>query len=107
MVLMWWKAELRQKPTNCNGLSNSSCIGRRDGRGHLIAGIETVAEYDIPAVMAHEFTHSMWIPDHYVYGKDGYGVGSEVSVWTNMDSGSWLDPPVDIDGWSKYPPRMG
>jgi M6 family metalloprotease-like protein len=77
----------------------------RDGRGHLIAGIETVAEYDIPAVMAHEFTHSMWIPDHYVYGKDGYSGGSEVGVWTNMDYGPFLDPPVDIDGWSKY--RLG
>jgi M6 family metalloprotease-like protein len=74
----------------------------RDGRGHLIAGIETVAEYDIPAVMAHEFTHSMWIFDHYVYGKDGYSAGSEVGVWTNMDAGTFLDPPVDIDGWSKY-----
>jgi M6 family metalloprotease-like protein len=77
----------------------------RDGKGHLIAGIETVAEFDFPAVMAHEFTHSMWIWDHYVYGKDGYSVGSEVSVWTNMDAGSALDPPVDIDGWSKY--RLG
>jgi len=74
----------------------------RDGRGHLIAGIETVAEFDIPSTMAHEFTHSMWISDHYVYGKDGYGVGSEVGVWTNMDAGPFLDPPVDIDGWSKY-----
>ncbi len=77
----------------------------RDGRGHLIAGIETVAEFDFPAVMAHEFTHSMWIPDHYVYGKDGYSAGSEVGVWTNMDYGPFLDPPVDIDGWSKY--RLG
>jgi M6 family metalloprotease-like protein len=74
----------------------------RDGRGHLIAGIETVAEFDFPSVMAHEFTHSMWISDHYVYGKDGYGVGDEVGVWTNMDYGDKLDPPVDIDGWSKY-----
>jgi len=74
----------------------------RDGRGHLISGIQTVAEYDIPSVMAHEFTHSMWIFDHYVYGKDGYSAGSEVGVWTNMDSGPFLDPPVDIDGWSKY-----
>jgi M6 family metalloprotease-like protein len=77
----------------------------RDGRGHLIAGIETVAEFDIPAVMAHEFTHSMWIWDHYVYRKDGYSGGSEVGVWTNMDAGPFLDPPVDIDGWSKY--RLG
>jgi M6 family metalloprotease-like protein len=77
----------------------------RDGRGHLISGIETVAEYDDPGTMAHEFTHSMWIPDHYVYGKDGYSVGSEVGVWTNMDMGPFLDPPVDIDGWSKY--RLG
>ena len=74
----------------------------RDGRGHLIAGIETVAEFDIPSTMAHEFTHSMWIPDHYVYRKDGYSGGSEVGVWTNMDYGPFLDPPVDIDGWSKY-----
>ena len=74
----------------------------RDGRGHLISGIETVAEYDFPSVMAHEFTHSMWISDHYVYSKDGYSAGSEVGVWTNMDYGPFLDPPVDIDGWSKY-----
>jgi M6 family metalloprotease-like protein len=74
----------------------------RDGRGHLIAGIETVAEYDDPGAMAHEFTHSMWISDHYVYRRDGYSGGSEVGVWTNMDYGDKLDPPVDIDGWSKY-----
>jgi M6 family metalloprotease-like protein len=74
----------------------------RDGRGHLIAGIETVAEFDIPSTMAHEFTHSMWIFDQYVYRKDGYSGGNEVSVWTNMDYGTFLDPPVDIDGWSKY-----
>jgi len=74
----------------------------RSGEGRLLSGIETVAEYDIPSTMAHEFTHSMWIPDHYVYAKDGYSAGSEVSVWTNMDSGSFMDPPVDIDGWSKY-----
>jgi M6 family metalloprotease-like protein len=74
----------------------------RDGRGHLISGIETVAEFDIPSAMAHEFTHSMWISDHYVYRRDGYSGGSEVGVWTNMDYGDKLDPPVDIDGWSKY-----
>ncbi|MCS6784146.1 MAG: hypothetical protein NZ581_02985 [Candidatus Caldarchaeum sp.] len=73
-----------------------------DGTGHLIAGIETVAEEDMPSVMMHEFTHSMWIADHYVYDKDGYSAGSEVGVWTNMDYGSALEPPVDIDGWSKY-----
>ncbi|MCX8193557.1 MAG: hypothetical protein N3G77_07105 [Nitrososphaeria archaeon] len=73
-----------------------------DGGWHLIAGVETVAEEDVPSVMIHEFTHSMWIYDHYVYSKDGYSAGSEVGVWTNMDSGPFLDPPVDIDGWSKY-----
>jgi M6 family metalloprotease-like protein len=75
---------------------------RPDGSGHLLSGIETVAEEDMPSVMMHEFTHSMWISDHYVYSKDGYSVGSEVGVWTNMDYGPFLDPPVDIDGWSKY-----
>jgi len=75
---------------------------RPDGSGHLLSGIETVAEADRPSVMMHEFTHSMWISDHYVYAKDGYSGGSEVGVWTNMDYGSHLDPPVDIDGWSKY-----
>ncbi|MEM1943392.1 MAG: hypothetical protein QXO30_07805 [Candidatus Caldarchaeum sp.] len=74
----------------------------RDGKGNLLAGILTVAEDDFPAVLAHEFTHSMWISDHYVYDKDGYSAGSEVGVWTNMDYGAFLDPPVDIDGWSKY-----
>ncbi|MEN2974512.1 MAG: hypothetical protein ABDH32_02905 [Candidatus Caldarchaeales archaeon] len=73
-----------------------------DGEWHLIAGVETVAEEDMPSVMMHEFTHSMWIYDHYVYSKDGYSAGSEVGVWTNMDAGPMLDPPVDIDGWSKY-----
>jgi len=73
-----------------------------DGEGHLLAGVETVAEIDMPSVMMHEFTHSLWIFDHYVYAKDGYSAGSEVGVWTNMDFGPFLDPPVDIDGWSKY-----
>ncbi|BAJ49939.1 hypothetical protein CSUB_C0075 [Candidatus Caldarchaeum subterraneum] len=74
----------------------------RNGEGRLLSGIETVAEYDFPSVMAHEFTHSMWISDLYVYAKDGYSTGSEVGIWTNMDAGSFFDPPVDIDGWSKY-----
>jgi|GEM_PF-1005695 len=73
-----------------------------NGEGHLIAGVETVAETDVPSLMMHEFTHSMWIFDHYVYSKDGYSAGSEVGVWTNMDYGPFLNPPVDIDGWSKY-----
>ncbi|MEM0350007.1 MAG: hypothetical protein QXD24_07510 [Candidatus Caldarchaeum sp.] len=73
-----------------------------NGEGRLLSGIETVAEYDFPSVMSHEFTHSMWISDHYVYEKDGYSAGSEVGVWSNMDYGAFLDPPVDIDGWSKY-----
>ncbi|MEM4302472.1 MAG: hypothetical protein QXQ70_01070 [Candidatus Caldarchaeum sp.] len=75
---------------------------KSDGSGHLLAGIETVSEEDFPAVTMHEFTHSMWISDHYVYAEDGYSAGSEVGVWTNMDLGPVLDPPVDIDGWSKY-----
>ncbi|MEM2036765.1 MAG: hypothetical protein QXG21_04320 [Candidatus Caldarchaeum sp.] len=74
----------------------------KDGKGNLLAGIMTVAEEDYPAVLAHEFTHSMWISDHYVYAEDGYSAGSEVGVWTNMDAGPFLNPPVDIDGWSKY-----
>ncbi|MEM0350008.1 MAG: hypothetical protein QXD24_07515 [Candidatus Caldarchaeum sp.] len=76
-----------------------------DGSWHLLNGVETVAAEAGPflaSTIAHEFTHSMWISDHYVYGKDGYGVGNEVGVWTNMDYGPFLDPPVDIDGWSKY-----
>jgi M6 family metalloprotease-like protein len=95
------EAELRKNPQT-QWVVELFMHRTRDGRGHLIAGIETVAEFDFPSVMAHEFTHSMWIWDHYVYGKDGYGVGDEVGVWTNMDYGDKLDPPVDIDGWSKY-----
>ncbi|MDW8358993.1 MAG: hypothetical protein RMK31_00210 [Candidatus Caldarchaeum sp.] len=72
------------------------------GAVHLVAGIETVAEDDSPAVVVHEFMHSMWLPDHYVYREDGYSAGSEVGVWTNMDYGPYLDPPVDVDGWSKH-----
>jgi M6 family metalloprotease-like protein len=95
------EAELRKNPQT-QWVVELFMHRTRDGRGHLIAGIETVAEFDIPSTMAHEFTHSMWISDHYVYGKDGYSVGSEVGIWTNMDMGPFLDPPVDIDGWSKY-----
>ncbi|MEM1583119.1 MAG: hypothetical protein QXF28_00350 [Nitrososphaerota archaeon] len=73
-----------------------------NGEAYLLAGVETVAEEDMPSIMIHEFTHSMWIYDLYAYSKDGYSAGSEVGVWTNMDSGPYLDPPVDIDGWSKY-----
>jgi M6 family metalloprotease-like protein len=75
---------------------------KKDGTGHLLNGIETVAEEDMPSVMMHEFTHSLWISDLYVYAEDGYSAGSEVGVWSNMDYGPFLDPPVDIDGWSKY-----
>jgi hypothetical protein len=80
----------------------------RDGRGHLIAGIETVAEYDDPSLLwlMSSPTACGYLTTTYI-GKDGYSGGSEVGVWTNMDYGTFLDPPVDIDGWSKYPPRMG
>jgi len=75
---------------------------KKDGTGHLLNGIVTVAEDDAPSIMMHEFTHSLWINDLYVYAEDGYSVGSEVGVWSNMDYGPFLEPPVDIDGWSKY-----
>lgn len=61
-----------------------------------------MAEEDTPSVMMHEFTHSMWIVDLYVYGKDGYNAGSGVGVWLNTDLRPFLDPTVDIDRWSKY-----
>ncbi|MCS7110082.1 MAG: immune inhibitor A [Candidatus Caldarchaeum sp.] len=77
-------------------------ISKPDGSYHLLAGVEAVSEDTPPFGIIHEFTHSIWAHDQYVYDEDGYSYGSEAGVWTNMDIGSFLKPTVDIDGWTKY-----
>jgi len=69
---------------------------------HAFWGISTFSEEEHWAVFVHEFTHSLGVSDLYVYGPDGYSEGPGVGFWSNMATGAMLDPPVDIDGWSKY-----
>jgi M6 family metalloprotease-like protein len=69
---------------------------------HAFWGISTFSEDEHWAVFAHEYTHSLGVTDLYVYGSDGYSAGPGVGFWSNMATGAFLDPPADIDGWSKY-----
>jgi M6 family metalloprotease-like protein len=69
---------------------------------HAFWGISTFSEDEHWAVFAHEFTHSLGVSDLYIYGTDGYSAGPGVGFWSNMATGAFLDPPADIDGWSKY-----
>lgn len=69
---------------------------------HAFWGISTFSEDEHWAVFAHEFTHSLGVSDLYIYGTDGYSEGPGVGFWSNMATGAFLDPPADIDGWSKY-----
>ena len=69
---------------------------------HAFWGISTFSEDEHWAVFAHEFTHSLGVSDLYIYGSDGYSEGPGVGFWSNMATGAFLDPPADIDGWSKY-----
>jgi M6 family metalloprotease-like protein len=69
---------------------------------HAFWGISTFSEDEHWAVFAHEFTHSLGVSDLYIYGADGYSEGPGVGFWSNMATGAFLDPPADIDGWSKY-----
>jgi M6 family metalloprotease-like protein len=69
---------------------------------HAFWGISTFSEDEHWAVFVHEFSHSLGVSDLYVYGTDGYSEAPGIGFWSNMATGSVLDPPVDIDGWSKY-----
>ena len=69
---------------------------------HAFWGISTFSEDEHWAVFVHEFTHSLGVSDLYIYGTDGYSEGPGVGFWSNMATGAFLEPPSDIDGWSKY-----
>jgi len=69
---------------------------------HVFWGVSTFSEDEPWAVFVHEYTHSLGVSDLYVYGPDGYSVGPGIGFWSNMAAGAMLDPPADIDGWSKY-----
>lgn len=69
---------------------------------HAFWGVSTFSEDEPWAVFAHEYTHSLGVSDLYVYGPDGYSEGPGIGFWSNMAAGGTLDPPADIDGWSKY-----
>ncbi len=94
--------------SSCYGLGPVSdevkaiLVRARDGTTHSVWGISTFSEDEPSSVWTHELAHSLGITDLYVYGQDGYSENSGVGFWSLMDSGSWLDPPSDIDGWNKY-----
>lgn len=69
---------------------------------HAFWGVSTFSEDEPWSIFAHEFSHSLGLSDLYVYGSDNYSEGSGVGLWSMMDMGAILDPPSDIDGWSKY-----
>ena len=69
---------------------------------HAFWGVSTFSEDEPWAVFVHEFTHSLGVSDLYVYGSDGYSESPGIGFWSNMATGAFLDPPSDIDGWSKY-----
>ena len=77
-------------------------VTARNGTIHNLWGIATFSETEPPSVFVHEYCHSLGVSDLYIYGSDGYSENTAVSFWSNMDSGAWLDPPADLDGWSKY-----
>ncbi len=69
---------------------------------HAFWGVSTFSENERWPILAHEFTHSLGVSDLYIYGPDGYSESAGVGFWSNMATGAFLDPPSDIDGWSKY-----
>jgi M6 family metalloprotease-like protein len=69
---------------------------------HAFWGVSTFSENEHWSILAHEFTHSLGVSDLYIYGPDGYSESAGVGFWSNMATGAFLDPPSDIDGWSKY-----
>lgn len=81
---------------------NGLYVTARNGAIHNLWGISTFSETEPPSIFIHEYCHSLGLPDLYIYGSDGYSVNTGVSFWSNMDTGAWLDPPSDIDGWNKY-----
>jgi len=74
----------------------------RDGSIQSLWGISTFSENEALSVFLHEYSHSLGLPDLYIYGSDGYSQGTGVGFWSLMDSGPMLDPPSDIDAWNKY-----
>jgi M6 family metalloprotease-like protein len=69
---------------------------------HTFWGVSTFSENEPWSILAHEYAHSLGVTDLYVYGADGYSESAGVGFWSNMATGAFLDPPSDIDGWSKY-----
>jgi len=69
---------------------------------HVFWGVSTFSENEPWGIFTHEFSHSLGVSDLYVYGSDDYSEGSGVGFWSMMDMGAILDPPSDLDAWSKY-----
>jgi len=81
---------------------NGLWVMGRDGSIQSLWGISTFSEDEKISVFLHEYSHSLGLPDLYIYGSDGYSQGTGVSFWSLMDSGPFLEPPSDIDAWNKY-----
>jgi len=97
-----WSHCLAYGPVSDELGENGLWVMGKDGNIQNLWGISTFSEKENPSIFIHEYCHSIGLPDLYIYGSDGYSESTAVSFWSNMDSGAFLDPPADIDGWGKY-----
>ncbi len=95
-----WSHCLAYGPVSDELGENGLYVTSMDGTIHNLWGISTFSETEPPSIFIHEYSHSLGVPDLYIYGTDGYSENTAVGFWSNMDSGAWLDPPADLDGTS-------
>lgn len=68
--------------------------------GVQIIDYETVSEDSPTGIIAHEFGHSLGLPDLYdTVSDDGNSKGT--AEWSIMGYGGYLNPPASFDPWSK------
>jgi M6 family metalloprotease-like protein len=97
-----WSHCLAYGPISDELGENGLWVMGRNGNIQNLWGMSTFSEDEDIGVFLHEYSHSLGVPDLYIYGSDGYSQGTGVSFWSLMDSGPFLKPPSDIDAWDKY-----
>jgi len=97
-----WSHCLAYGPISDELGENGLWVMGRNGNVQNLWGMSTFSEDEDISVFLHEYSHSLGLPDLYIYGSDGYSEGTGVSFWSLMDSGPFLEPPSDIDAWNKY-----
>jgi len=97
-----WSHCLAYGPISDELGENGLWVMGRNGNIQNLWGMSTFSEDEEISVFLHEYSHSLGLPDLYIYGSDGYSQGTGVGFWSLMDSGPMLEPPSDIDAWDKY-----